>query len=134
MECFNCFCAIKGNYHRMDKLCFCSRPCVQAHFVEGLEQNLENNIQSSKRPHHPYFIKVFNAEALLIKAILKRTKTEHLLRMRKIVLDAMVDMMEWSIGEGDDGTVDNGAYLRLSNATKDRLASFDAFIKIFGSP
>ena len=54
--------------------------------------------------------------------------------MRNLVKDAMVDLMEFVINEGDDGTVDNGDYLRLANATKERLENFDTYIKIFGSP
>jgi hypothetical protein len=99
-----------------------------------LEKNIATNARNVKHDHHPRFIKVFNAERLLMKAILKHTKTKHLLRMRNLVKDAMVDLMEFVINEGDDGTVDNGDYLRLANATKERLENFDTYIKIFGSP
>jgi hypothetical protein len=70
-----------------------------------------------------------------MKAILKHTKTEHLLRMRKLVMERMVEAMEFSISdEGNDGTVDNQAYLMLATETKIRLEGFDSYIKLFGSP
>lgn len=55
--------------------------------------------------------------------------------MRKLVMERMVEAMEFSISdEGNDGTVDSEAYLMLANETKIRLEGFDSYIKLFGSP
>lgn len=135
MECSNCNCVLNGDYLEVDERFYCSSPCAQVQYVGTLERSIANNARGVKRQRCPQFIKLINAERLLMKAILKHTKTEHLLRMRKLVMERMVEAMEFSISdEGNDGTVDSEAYLMLANETKIRLEGFDSYIKLFGSP
>ena len=130
MECFNCLGSINDFCITLEGgLRFCSKPCCQAYFQDGLKKNMENSANSMKQPHSPEFVQLFKTEYLLTRAILSRSNTTQLLQLRKLYMEQGVNAME----ETSTCQFNEGDYLRLSNAMMDKLKSIDNLIKIFGS-
>lgn len=122
-----------GYYIRVHKKHFCSKPCCQTDFVESLEESKKLSAKSMKNPEYPHvFARFFKTEYLFFNAILKRSPTDQLQKMKKMKMDAVIDIMEY-LRTDDDGTVNEGKYLEFSNEMKHRFETEDKLIQIFGS-
>jgi len=143
MECFHCNCDLSGHHFRplvgenikeTHNKAFCSKPCAQAVIAEDLVKGIQQTKIRMVVEDDAYFKKVYTAEYLLLKAIYKHSKMSQLLMLKKCMMDAVVNLLEFVISDKGDGTVSNGQYLRLANSSKERFENVDGLIKLFGSP
>jgi hypothetical protein len=141
MECVHCNCRLFGNVRAIVEgraagpaRPFCSMSCAQAEHVEGLEKTILKTKIRMIREDNAYFKKAYKAEYLLLKAIHKHSKTAQLMMLKKCMMEAMVDLMEYVISDESDGPISNATYLHLANSTKERMEHLDSYIKLFGLP
>ena len=71
------------------------------------------------------FKRVYKIEAVLLRAILKGSSKEQLLRLKQIMMGRYVELIEFVSSDGDND------YLRMANATKEMVDNYDCLIEWF---
>ena len=129
MECVNCnglFSEVYAINSANPSKCWCSKPCHLAWAKEGVERRLGLCVTYIQNDTYvDEFKRVYKIEAVLLRAILKGSSKEQLLRLKQIMMGRYVELIEFVSSDGDND------YLRMANATKEMVDNYDCLIDWF---
>lgn len=129
MECVNCnglFSVVYATHQKDPTKCWCSKPCHLAWAKDGVETRLGQCLEAIEKDRDTAeFIRMYKIELVLLRAILKGSSKEQLLKLKKIAMGRYVEVIELASTEGDD------MYLRMANATKKMIDNYDCLIEWF---
>lgn len=140
MECLYCYgqCSCPYAYDSKNtRRGFCSKPCLQAYEAERLKKLLVIRDEYMKEANsgNPDFqqsdmkelTRFYKTQMVLIRALLKGTKTQKLDQLKTLLMERCVDMIEIS------SEIDDNCYKTMSDDTKELIDNFDYWIKVFGN-
>lgn len=131
MECFNChrfsqvYCSNEN-----DSECFCGHSCVQSNRAVAIGKYLINLEKGLDRNPPPMTARCINVERMFLRAILKRSRKEQLIKFKQVLMNAYVDLLE---EVADNPITTQKDYLEMTETSKINLDEYDNYIEIFSS-
>ena len=129
MECVYCnglFSEVYAINQKNPALCWCSKSCHLAYAKEGVERRLGQCVTYIQNDtDEDEFKRVYKIELVLLRAILKGSSKEQLLRLKQIMMGRYVELIELTSNDGDSD------YLRMANASKKMVDNYNILIEWF---
>ena len=137
MECFHCFgsagrqqTANTTRWMRVGNRTYCGIHCTQAYYVPVIQEMITilDNKEIIALIEHPAQVRMVKIEIILLKATLKHSKREQLLKLKEMLQDARVETLM-----AIQGDVQEGDYLKWCNGLKKKSEVNDLLIGVFAS-